>query len=151
MLSNFNYDNNKLNIDVRVIDSTENYTSPAMLITGYIPISLTPVKDSIDVSDEQIDLTIESDEFDLGSLQNSMPYVQFQKGKLETDIFISGTISKPIAIGYFSINDARLKVTNNNLDYDLNTKIWIDDEDITIESIDSSKCVWNKTGRHIKW
>ena len=52
LLSNFNYDNNKLNIDVRVIDSTENYTSPAMLITGYIPISLTPVKDSIDVSDE---------------------------------------------------------------------------------------------------
>ena len=135
LLSLFDYDNNKLNIDVRIIDSTENYTSPAMLITGYIPIALTPVKDSIDVSDEQIELTIESDEFDLGSLQSSMPYVQFQKGKLETDIYLSGTISKPVAIGYFSINDARFKVTNNNLDYDLNTKIWIDDEDITLESI----------------
>ncbi len=150
LLSNFNYDNNKLNIDVRVIDSTENYTSPAMLITGYIPISLTPVKDSIDVTDEQIELTIESDEFDLGSLQNSMPYIQFQKGKLETDIYISGTVSKPIAIGYFSINDARFKLTNNNLDYDLNTKIWIDDEDITIESITLQNVFGTKQGGILK-
>ena len=99
---------------------------------------------------KQIELTIESDEFDLGSLQNSMPYVQFQKGKLETDIFISGTISKPIAIGYFSINDARLKVTNNNLDYDLNTKIWIDDEDITIESITLQNVFGTKQGGTLK-
>ena len=150
LLSTFDYDNNKLNIDVRAIDSTENYTSPAMLITGYIPISLTPVKDSTDVSDEQIELTIESDEFDLGSLQNSMPYVQFQKGKLETDIYISGTISKPIAIGYFSINDARLKVTNNNLDYNLNTKIWIDDEDITIENITLQNVFGTQQGGTLK-
>lgn len=150
VLSTFDYDNNKLNIDVSLIDSTENYTYPEMLITGYIPISLTPVKDSTDVSENQIELTIESDQFDLGSLQNSMPYVQFQKGKLETDIYISGTISKPIAIGYFSINDARFKVTNNNLDYDLNTKIWIDDEDITIENITLQNVFGTQQGGTLK-
>ena len=150
LLSTFDYENNKLNVDVRVIDSTENYTLPAMLVTGYIPISLTPAKDSTSVSDEQIELTIESDEFDLGSLQNSIPYVQFQKGKLETDIYISGTISKPVAIGYFSINDARFKVTKNNLDYDLNTKIWIDDEDITLESITLQNVFGTKQGGTLK-
>ncbi len=128
------YDSNKLNIDVRFLDSTLNNESPSMLITGYIPLNLTN-KDSAAKSNSKIELTIQSDEFDLSSLKNIAPYVQFQKGKLETDIYISGTISKPIAIGYFSINDATFKVTNNNLDYDFNTKVWIDDEDITIESI----------------
>jgi len=150
LLSTFDYDNNKLNIDVRAIDSTENYTSPAMLITGYIPISLTPVKDSTNISDEQIELTIESDEFDLSSLQNSMPYVQFKKGKLETDIFISGTISKPIAIGYFSINDAKINFIKNNLDYDFNAKVWVDDEDITIESITLQNVFGTKQGGTLK-
>lgn len=128
------YDSNKLNIDVRFLDSTLNNESPSMLITGYIPLNLTN-KDSAAKSNSKIELTIQSDEFDLSSLKNIVPYVQFQKGKLETDVYISGTISKPIAIGYFSINNATFKVTNNNLDYDLSTKIWIDDEDISIESI----------------
>ncbi|HEX9252225.1 MAG TPA: hypothetical protein VF870_08280, partial [Ignavibacteriaceae bacterium] len=150
LLSVFDYENNKLNTDIRFIDSTNNYNNPAMLITGYIPITLTSSKDSVNNSNEKIELTIESDEFDLGSLRNSMPYVDFQKGKLETDIYISGTISKPVAMGYFSINDARFKVTNNNLDYDLNTKIWIDDEDITIESITLQNVFGTKQGGTLK-
>ena len=130
----FEYVDNKLNVDVRFLDSTLNNEAPAMLITGYIPLNLTN-KDSVAKSNSKIELTIQSDELDLSSLKNIIPYVQFQKGKLETDVYISGTIAKPIAIGYFSINDATFKLTNNNLDYDFSTKIWIDDEDITIESI----------------
>lgn len=75
-----------------------------------------------------------------------MPYVQFQKGKLETDIYITGTVSKPVAVGYFSINDARFKITQNNLDYDFSTKVWIDDEDITIESITLQNVFGTKQG-----
>ena len=150
LLSVFNYENNRLNTDIRFIDSTDDYNSPAMLITGFIPIILTPSKDSIDISNNQIGLTIESDEFDLSSLKNIMPYVQFQKGKLETDIYISGTISKPIAIGYFSINDAKFKVTKNNLDYDFNAKIWVDDEDITVETIALQNVFGTKQGGTLK-
>ncbi|HEX7357454.1 MAG TPA: hypothetical protein VF270_07100, partial [Ignavibacteriaceae bacterium] len=135
LLSHFDYENNSLRTDIKLIDSTGNIESPSMLITGFIPLNLTTVKDTIDNSRKQIDLTIESDDYDLASLKNILPYVQFQKGKLETDVYISGTVSKPVAIGYFSINDASLKVTQNNMDYNLSAKVWVDDEDITIESI----------------
>lgn len=135
LLSRFDYENNSLKTDIKLIDSTGNIESPSMLITGFIPLNLTTVKDTIDNSRKQIDLTIESDDYDLASLKNILPYVQFQKGKLETDVYISGTVSKPVAIGYFSINDASLKVTQNNMDYNLSAKVWVDDEDITIESI----------------
>ena len=150
LFSVFEYADNKLNTDVRFLDSTENNDTPAMLITGYIPIILTDTKDSLTNTQRSIDLTIQSDEFDLSSLKNIMPYVQFQTGKLETDIYISGTVSKPIAIGYFSINDAKFKVTNNNLDYDLSAKVWIDDENITIESITLQNVFGTKQGGSLK-
>jgi hypothetical protein len=150
LVSIFNYEDNTLITDIKFIDSTGNYDAPAMLITGFIPLNLTVIKDSVDNSNKEIELTIQSDEFDLSSLKNIMPYVQFQKGKLETDIYISGTISNPIAIGYFSINDARIKITRNNLDYDLNAKIWIDDEDITIESITLQNVFGTKQGGILK-
>jgi hypothetical protein len=134
-LSKFNYSDNSLITDIRFLDSTQNYDDPALLITGMIPIALTSKKDSLMKSTQLIDLTIQSDEYDLSSLKDIFPYVQFQKGKLETDIYLSGTISKPVAIGYFSLNDARFKLKYNNLDYDVNTKVWVDDEEITIESI----------------
>ncbi len=145
LFSVFEYENNKLNTDIRFLDSTLNNEEPAMLITGYIPLNLT-YKNTAAESNDEIELTIESDEYDLSALKNVIPFVQFQKGKLETDIYISGTITKPIAIGYFSINDAAFKVTNNNLDYDLTTKVWIDDEDITIESIDLKNAAGTRQG-----
>jgi hypothetical protein len=143
----FDYADNALTTDIRFLDSTDNDDSPAMLITGFVPLTLTSSKDSLNInSTKEIDLTIQSDEFDLSTLKNIMPYVQFQKGKLETDIYITGTISKPVALGYFSINDARFKMTQNNLDYDFNTKVWIDDEDITIESITLQNIFGTKQG-----
>jgi hypothetical protein len=150
LISVFDYENNRLNTDIRLIDSSKNYSSPAMLITGFLPLALTASKDSIDISDNQIELVIESDEFDLSSLKKIIPYVQFNKGKLETDIYITGTVSKPVAIGYFSINEANFKLTNNNLDYDFNAKVWIDDEDITLESITLQNEFGTKQGGTLK-
>lgn len=150
LVSVFNYENNSLITDIKFIDSTGNYDDPAMLITGFIPLNITAIKDSVDNSNKELELTIQSDEFDLSSLKNILPYVQFQEGKLETDIYITGTISKPIAIGYFSINGAKLKVTQNNLDYDLNAKIWIDDDEITFESITFKNVFGTKQGGILK-
>lgn len=142
----FKFENNSLNTDIRILDSTLNYDSPAILVTGFIPLVLTPEKDSLVISTKSIDLSIESDEFDLSTLKDVLPYLQFKKGKLETEIDLSGTLSAPIAIGYFSINDAQFKLTNNNLDYDFNTKVWIDDEDVTIESIELKNVLGTKNG-----
>lgn len=134
--SNFEYADNSLNINLKFLDSLENHDKPALLVKGFIPLNLFPSQDSADLKEKSIDLTIESDEYDLSSLKDLIPNIQFAKGTLESDIYLSGTLAKPIAMGYFSINNSKFKVKKNNLDYDFNTKVWIDDQDITIESIE---------------
>lgn len=146
LLSVFKFENNSLNTDIRILDSTFNYDSPSLLVTGFIPLVLTPEIDSLEKSERFIDLSVEADEFDLSSLKDVLPYLEFQNGKLETEMILSGTLTSPIAIGYFSVYDARFKVTNNNLDYDFNTKVWIDDEEITIESIELKNVFGTKNG-----
>lgn len=146
LVSDFNYADNSLNTDIKFLDSLKNYELPKLIITGYIPLNISAQKDSTIKSSGLLDLTIQSDEFDMASLGSVIPYVHFQSGKLETDIYLSGTISKPIAIGYFSVKDTKLKVTYNNLNYDLNTKIWIDDEIITIENVELKNSVETKNG-----
>ncbi|MDP2364253.1 MAG: hypothetical protein Q8M94_10865, partial [Ignavibacteria bacterium] len=136
LISSFDYSDNLLYTNIRFLDSLENPDKPALLVSGSIPLNLSADKDTLYKRDKSIDLTIQSDEYDLSSLKNMFPYLQFQKGTLESDIYLSGTLDKPVALGYFSINDAKFKVKNNNLNYDFNTKVWIDDEEITIESIE---------------
>ncbi len=146
LYSEFKYFNNTLNTDIKILDSTQNSDKPLLLVYGFIPIELSSSKDSIDNFNKLVSLQIESDEFDLSLLEDVLPYIQFKKGKLETEIDISGTLSDPIAVGYFSINKALFKVTKNNLDYDFNAKVWVDDEDITIESIKLSNVANTKNG-----
>ena len=81
-------------------------------------------------------MTIESDDYDLSSLKNMIPYVQFQRGTLESDIYLSGTLDNRLLWVTLVLMNAKFKVRNNNLDYDFNTKVWIDDQEITIESIE---------------
>ncbi|MCK7529114.1 MAG: hypothetical protein MZV64_71925 [Ignavibacteriales bacterium] len=81
LVSVFNYENNSLVTDVKFIDSTGNYDTPAMLISGFIPLNLTSIKDSVDISDKGIELTIESDEFDLSALKNILPICSISRRK----------------------------------------------------------------------
>lgn len=136
LFAKLDYADNSLKTNIHVLDTLENFEKPALLVTGFIPLNLSEVKDSIDLSNESINLTIQSDEFNLNQLAGIIPYANFKQGRLETDIFVSGTVSKPIALGYFSIIDGQFNLTANNLDYDLNTKVWIDDKVITVENIE---------------
>lgn len=148
--SKFDYANNSLKTDIRFIDSVNTFDSPKVLITGFIPLELTTKLDSTAKANEQLDLTIQSFDFDLAKLDELLPNVQFKQGKLQTDIYVTGKISKPSAVGYFSIKDSRFKVLKNNLDYNLDTKIWIDDEVVTIESVEIKNILGTKYGGTIK-
>ncbi len=148
--SKFDYANNSLKTDIRIIDSVNTFESPKVLATGFIPLALNTKLDSTAKANEQLDLTIQSFDFDLGTLDELFPYVQFKQGKLQTDIYVTGKISKPSAVGYFSIKDSRFKILQNNLDYDLDTKIWIDDEVVTVETIEIKNTLGTKYGGAIK-
>ena len=146
LISKFDYADNSLSTDIRIIDSLQKYDTPEFLVSGFIPLELSASKDSLNPSSKSLDLKIESDEYDLAALSDIIPYLNFRKGKLETDIFITGTVDKPVAIGYFTVFDGSFKMTYNNLDYDFGTKVWIDDEVITIESIELKNKVGTKYG-----
>lgn len=148
--SKFDYKNNSLKTDIRVIDSVNTFDSPKVLVTGFIPLALTTKLDSVSKANEQLDLTIQSFDFDLGTLGNLFPYVQFKQGKLQTDIYVTGKVSKPSAVGYFTIKESRFKVLQNNLDYDFDTKIWIDDEVITVETVELKNIYGTKYGGTLK-
>ena len=150
LISKFDYANNSLKTDVRFVDSLHHFNSPKILVTGFVPMELSGQLDSTTKSNQKLDLTVQSFDFDLSSLSKVIPYIEFKKGKLETDIYVTGKVSKPQAVGYFSIKDTRFKVAYNNLDYDLDSKIWIDDEDITIESIELKNVIGTKYGGAIK-
>jgi len=134
--SSFNYSDELLYTDVRFLDSLENPDKPALVITGSIPLLVSEKQDSAELKNKSLDLTIQSDEYDLSSLKEMIPFIKFERGTLESDIYISGTLDEPVALGYFSINNSKFKIKNNNLDYDFDTKVWIDNQDITIESIE---------------
>lgn len=146
LISKFDYADNSLKTDVRFIDSLNSFESPKLLITGFIPLQLSSNIDSSKKINDNLDLTVQSFDFDLSSLAEVLPFIELKKGKLETDIYVTGKVSKPTAMGYFSIKDTRFKLYYNNLDYDLDTKIWIDDELITIESVELKNAVGTKYG-----
>ena len=150
LVSRFDYANNSLKTDVRFVDSLNNLSSPKILVTGFVPLELSAKLDSVTKANQKLDLTMQSFDFDLSSLSQIFPYLEFKGGKLETDVYITGKISKPQAVGYFSLKDTKFKLAYNNLDYDVNTKIWIDDEEITIESIELKNTLGTKYGGTIK-
>lgn len=148
--STFNYVDELLYTDVRFLDSLGNVDKPSLVINGTIPLLVSKQQDSTELKKKSLDLTIESDDYDLASLRELVPFVKFEKGTLESDIYISGTLEKPVALGYFSINDSRFKIRNNNMDYDFNTKVWIDDQDISIESMELKNVFGTKNGGTLK-
>lgn len=146
LTSSFSYADDLLFTEIKFLDSLGNVDKPALEIAGSIPMLVSKAQDTIDVKSKSIDLTIQSDEYDLSYLKDIIPFIQFNKGTLESDIYISGTLDKPVALGYFSINNSSFKLKNNNLDYDFNTKVWIDDQDITIESVQLKNAFGIKQG-----
>lgn len=148
--ASFNYKDELLYTDIRILDSLENPEKPALIVNGTIPMLFTKEQDSTKLKSKSLDLTIQSDEYDLRALKDLIPFVQFKQGTLESDIYISGTLDRPVALGYFSINNSTFKVKNNNLNYNFNTKVWIDDQDISIESIELKNVLGTTNGGALK-
>lgn len=145
LIAKFDYENNLLNTDIRIVEKTEGVTEPELSITGYIPLYLTK-KDSLSESDNKMNLHVESDNFNLASLGNLIPTIEMQSGILETEIYLEGEIDNPIVTGYLSFHSAKFKSLFNNLVYVLNTKIYWDNEEIAFETISLANSIGTKNG-----
>ncbi|WP_337864632.1 hypothetical protein [Ignavibacterium sp.] len=145
LIAKFDYNNNLLNTDIKIVDRTEGVTEPELSITGYIPLNLS-VADSLTETEKEMYLHVESDNFNLASLGNLIPTLEMKSGILETEIYIEGKIDNPIVTGYLSFNNANVKSLFNNLIYNFDAKIYWDNEEISVESVSLSNQIGTKNG-----
>lgn len=148
IIAKLDYENNLLNTDIRILDKTKGNNEPELSITGYIPLNLSGT-DSLNQSQKEMNLHVESDNFDLASLGNLIPTLEIKSGILETEIYLEGQIDNPIVTGYLSINSTSVKSLFNNLVYTLDSKIYWDNEEISFESISLRNEVGTKNGGSI--
>lgn len=149
LIAKFDYKNNQLNTDIRIVDRTEGVTEPELSITGYIPLTLNRT-DSLSEPVKEMNLHVESDNFNLASLGNLIPTLEIKSGILETEIYLEGQIENPIVTGYLSFNSTTVRSLFNNLVYNFDSKIYWDNEEISFESISLSNQLGTKNGGSIK-
>ncbi|BDQ04066.1 hypothetical protein [Ignavibacterium sp.] len=149
LIAKFDYDNNLLNTDIRIVNRTEGINEPELSIVGYIPLNLSQT-DSLNEPVKEINLHVFSDNFNLASLGNLIPTLEIKSGFLETEIYLEGQIDNPIVTGYLSFNSTTVKSLFNNLVYNFDSKIYWDNEEISFESISLSNQLGTKNGGSIK-
>lgn len=149
LLAKFDFENNLLNTDIRIVERTEGVSEPELSITGYIPLNLTQA-DSLSEPVKQMNLHVESDNFNLASLGNLIPTLEVKSGILETEIYLEGQPDNPVVTGYLSFNSVNIKSLFNNLVYNFDSKIYWDNEEISFESISLSNQLGTKNGGSIK-
>jgi hypothetical protein len=134
--SKIDYKNQNINLDIAFIDSLFNPTSPALIITGYVPFDLFPntsVDDYIEAKPMAVHL--ESDGFNLGAFGDILPVVNRLKGNLTSDLKITGTLSSPTTQGFLRVKNASFFLEANNLEYNASANIEVEGKRLTVDSI----------------
>lgn len=135
LIGSINYENKKIVTDIKFLDSTYNYNKPLITLAGNLPIDLSfeSVKDRI-INDE-INIRLKSENFNLHSLGHLIPFIVEQKGNVLADIFVTGKLKTPQFTGYLKLQDCSFKSLNNNLFYKCGLKLGFDKEKISIDSL----------------
>jgi len=142
---NFDYINSHLETDIKFTDSSKNTDKPLLTLDGSIPlyIGMDPDNNVVD-STKNMSLNLRSKNFDIASFGNLIPTIVEQKGELNSEINISGTLSDLNYEGFLNLKNSSFiaDVTNlkYGLDLDLNfDKKKIDIRKITLNNIGNSK------------
>ncbi len=136
LISNLRYSNQLLNINTSFVDSAKTFSAPLLTLTGYAPIDLgfINVKDRFPKSG-QININLNSKNFNLASLGNSIPYIRNLKGLFKADVKLTGTYSKPNLAGFMKIVDGSFIANLSGLKYDFSSNILYDNESVKIDNI----------------
>jgi len=136
LIGTLNYENKKIWINIKYLDSTYNYNNPLFTIIGSIPVNLSfeSVKDRI-IKDEEIAIKIKSENFNISSLGNLIPNIIEQRGNLITDINVTGRLDKPEFSGYMNLVNGNFKSLNNNLNYECGIKLKFEKDKISVDSL----------------
>lgn len=110
------YSNNNLKIDFRFLDTNYNFNKPYLSIFGNIPMNIGIGSSKPDTS-KHMEIRMLSDGFDLASLGELIPTIKNQKGKMISDVMLSGNFDKINYDGKIEFAGCSFTSKINNLDY----------------------------------
>jgi len=128
------YSEQIINIDLRLIEKIGENIFERLTVAGNIPLKSSIKKNDSVNNNNEIELKVIADDLNLSPLGKIFPQVEVNNGFIESEIYINGTLTKPIVVGYLNLVDIAIKPSFNNLNYYVNSNIFWDDEKITIEN-----------------
>lgn len=130
------YSNKVVTTDIKFVDSTYNIEKPLLTLNGTIPIDLSFATVANRISNtKQINLKLNSKDFDLRSFANLIPRISDQRGNLVTDLSITGTLDKPVFSGFINLNQGYFRSMDTNLPYNCNVKLNFSQQGLLIDTL----------------
>lgn len=113
-----NHYNNLSKLEIDFNNSSLNSSEPILKLTAVLPLSINFKGDKKFIDeDSSIEVHLKSNDFNLGTFGNLIPYVKNQSGDVQSSIDISGTYAHPITNGFINVENGVFTFTENNLDY----------------------------------
>ena len=146
---NFDYKEKSISIDLRFIDSLENYNNPQLLITGSLPVDLSLTAEGKssknNLNNAPLNLKLIADNFNLASFANVLPDIRELRGILTGKLNVSGTFNNVDPEGTLTLKNVAFIADANNLEYNAGLKINAAKGSLSIDSllIENSKGTLN--------
>ena len=149
LIGDFNYKEKNLFVDLRFIDSLQNFNRPQLLITGSLPVDLSlktrENSSKRDLNSEPINLKLIADNFNLASFANVLPDIRELRGILTGKLNVSGTFNNIDPEGSLTLRNIAFIADANNLEYNAGLKVNASKGSLSIDSllIENSKGTQN--------
>ncbi|MBK8945554.1 MAG: hypothetical protein IPM32_09830 [Ignavibacteriae bacterium] len=139
LIGSLNHYKNLSRVAVFFNNSDINSVDPILTLTARLPIYLNYLggNDFI-IPQSEIEVNLNSENFDVGALGNLIPYVTNQTGIINSQIEVSGTYANPITTGFINLDNGKFTFLENNLDYSLISNINFRNQYATIDKFEIS-------------
>ena len=135
LISNFSYSLNNGKIDINFTDKSP-YQNKLLELHGNLPLNINYLDSTKIISDSKdISLLLETNNFDIATFANLLPYIKNQKGKISAKINIGGNLKNLHSKGFIRLNNGLFTYRDNNLDYSIKFKSTIKDQKAVIDSL----------------
>lgn len=150
LISNFNYENKNFSSDIKYFDSYSGSSVPALTLVGNIPINLSFADSGKRIiDDEEIDISLTSNNLDITPFGELFPGTSKFKGKLNSNLNVIGSIQEPYPDGFLTLDDASFLLKYNNLEYYAGLKLRVGKDYLSVDSLLLANSVDTKSGGRI--
>ncbi len=136
LVSDFNYHDKSLDINLAFLDSILNKNDTALTLTGYVPVDLSfSGAEENYMESKPMNINLRSDGFNLGAFGDVLPAVNKLRGEFTSNLKITGTPSSLNTNGFIKVENAAFFLEANNLEYNASILVNIDNENLTLDSL----------------